>query len=129
MPAIRDERFDIVKCIAMFFVVFGHVLTQLDLPMLGIVYFTHMPVFFFVSGFFHYGSLSRHDMGTLLIGKGKPLLMPYVCWSVVAFLTNALMMLLRGGYLLRRSSRCLYEPSLRGNPCGSSSYCSTARFC
>lgn len=52
MPAIRDERFDIVKCIAMFFVVFGHVLTQLDLPMLGIVYFTHMPVFFFVSGFF-----------------------------------------------------------------------------
>jgi len=59
---VRNNTFDIVKAIALLGVVLGHVLSnyEIETKLIWIIYFTRMPLFFFVSGFFLERSVSRY---------------------------------------------------------------------
>lgn len=86
----RDSSLDTLKCILIFFVVFGHVLEEVSVTgFLGtvraMIYCFHMPVFVFLSGYF---SKSAKHMATGVI---KGCLIPF-------FLYNTVFCLLVGKY-------------------------------
>ncbi len=86
----RNKTFDIMKAIAIFFVVLGHICACYNIQgnIIVITYFTRMPLFFFVSGYFLEKSISKYSMKVLLKKKFVSLVIPYLIWSGIAFLTN-----------------------------------------
>lgn len=94
----RNEILDSVKGIAIFLVVSGHLLPEgADLAG-ALITVCHMPVFFFVSGFFFQNSFEKHNGMTFLAKKVKTLLIPYLCWSTVSLLVNSLPYLQNGDW-------------------------------
>jgi fucose 4-O-acetylase-like acetyltransferase len=87
----RQIEFDIAKGIAIYLVVLGHVLNQvagLDVPLIS---FCHMPVFFFISGYFLSHSISStDDFSSIVRKKAKSLLIPYLSWSAISLLANSI---------------------------------------
>ncbi|MBQ9983284.1 MAG: acyltransferase family protein [Lachnospiraceae bacterium] len=92
----RSKTFDIMKAIAIFFVVLGHVCASYNIQdgIIAITYFTRMPLFFFVSGYFLEKSISKYSTKSLLKKKFVSLVLPYFIWSAVAFLVNVGMALI-----------------------------------
>ena len=88
MATERDKLFDVSKGIAILLVVVGHIITAQ-----GIVFFSisacHMPLFFFVSGFFFEKSITKYEEKTVIIKKTKTLLIPFISWSIIAFIINS----------------------------------------
>lgn len=89
MGKLRLHHFDILKGIAIFMVVMGHVLTMCIRDIDSAVLFkvlekTHMPIFFFISGYFTYKIL---DSGKLampnFIVRAKQLLIPFFVVSTL----------------------------------------------
>lgn len=90
----RRKEIDIYKAIAIIMVVYDHVVFNSLGVYTGFVCFVHMPIFYFVSGFFMYNELSRYSEKELLIKKCRRLLVPYFAWSLISFLANALLLFL-----------------------------------
>ena len=84
---------DYAKAIGIILVVYGHVARGLynagvEVPKEfyeladSIVYSFHMPLFFFLSGVFFIGSLSRRGAAKLVSSKIDTIVYPYIIWSV-----------------------------------------------
>ena len=56
-----------------------------------VIAFCHMPVFFFCSGYFLQHSLNKHSIRELMGDKVRKLVVPYICWSFIAFSANMLL--------------------------------------
>lgn len=77
----RDITLDYMKCIAIFMVVFGHVIscTDVELPILrNVIYSIHMPIFFFVSGYLVNKKLISYKDVLLFLQKKIRILIPFV---------------------------------------------------
>lgn len=88
----RLEYIDYAKCIAIFFVVAGHVIQSFfvrstDDPLFKFIYSFHMPLFFFLSGYVT--QLTTWEKGfskgvqSFLLRKVETLLMPFLVWSLI----------------------------------------------
>lgn len=90
----RAEWVDHAKAIGILLVVYGHTargVQSADMAMDdslftlvdSVIYSFHMPLFFFLSGLFLYGSLQKRGATGTLLGKLDTVLYPYVLWSLL----------------------------------------------
>lgn len=90
----REEWGDIAKGIGIVLVVLGHVLRGVAAAGMGtassgfvaldrMVYSFHMPLFFFVAGWFCAISLARNNPGAVVRKRIGTVVWPYVLWSVL----------------------------------------------
>lgn len=89
---MRDEKWDITKAIAIYLVVLGHLLALFGVTS-NIINFSHMPIFFFISGYFLNHSLTKYNFFEVIKKKAKTLLIPYLAWSFISFLANVVLMI------------------------------------
>jgi fucose 4-O-acetylase-like acetyltransferase len=85
----RIEYIDLLKCYAIFCVLWGHAIQYLkagadflDNPVNAFILSFHMPLFFMISGFFFQSSL-KLNLKDFLIKKSVQLLLPCLVWSVL----------------------------------------------
>lgn len=82
MKQDRQRYLDVLRGIAIFLVVFGHIV---HIPMMMVyIYGFHMPLFFFLSGFF----LKREkmlDLGSFAMSKVKSVVVPFVILYLATF--------------------------------------------
>jgi fucose 4-O-acetylase-like acetyltransferase len=90
----RVEFIDSLKGLAIFFVLWGHSVQYLNNgtdafknPIFEFIYSFHMPLFFFISGFFFKSSL-KLNFKTFFLNKGLQLLLPCFVWSILFFIFN-----------------------------------------
>ncbi len=86
---------DILKSLAVFLVILGHVSSTYDSreyssPLALWIYSFHMPLFMMLSGMFFKYSL-RKDFKTLLIDKSRLLLLPLLSWGIINFIIETLL--------------------------------------
>lgn len=97
----RNAAFDIAKCFAMYLVVLGHLIAdRMDDPAY-VINLLHLPVLFFISGFFCVSSVENRSAGELLKRKSVTLLVPFLIWSGISLAANCALMLLQGEFSLR----------------------------
>lgn len=74
----RIEWIDTAKGIGLLFVILGH----LSIPYLStVIYFFHMPLFFFLSGYVYSGG--KYSCKDYVLRKGKSLLIPYCTYGLI----------------------------------------------
>lgn len=82
----RNEYIDITKGIAIFLVVWGHVL-KYTLPLgeglYNLIYAFHMPVFFCISGYFVNKTFQRESAINFLKKKSYMILLPFIVWGTI----------------------------------------------
>lgn len=88
MTKQRLHHFDVIKGIAILMVVMGHVLImcihQIDRAFIfKLIGETHMPLFFFISGYFSYKVVGEKIALPNLWGRFKQLIIPFVCVSAL----------------------------------------------
>lgn len=102
----RDELIDVAKGIAIFLVVWGHIIqytlapTGADFfqyPLFEIIYSFHMPLFMFVSGYLTTYSIERGSLKENLVNKINGILIPYVLWSFIITLVMTFIGFLKNG--------------------------------
>lgn len=85
----RDDRIDIIKGLAIFCVVLGHIpfIRGSEDELLNIVIYSfHMPCFFLVSGYVSYPSMCNITSYMKFIKiKGRQLLIPFISFSSIVF--------------------------------------------
>ena len=80
----REYWLDALKGLAMIFVIAGH--SGLPMQVSNVIYFFHMPLFFFISG---YLEKSKNDpFKTVLIKRGKRLIYPYFVYGSMIVIYN-----------------------------------------
>ncbi|MGH1374967.1 MAG: acyltransferase family protein [Alphaproteobacteria bacterium] len=90
----REYWVDYAKAIGIVLVVYGHVARGLygaDLVISNniyalldsVVYSFHMPLFFFLSGLFFYGSFLKKGCGSFVLSKVDTVVYPYLIWSIM----------------------------------------------
>lgn len=84
------------KAIAIFMVVYGHLYYRLTGNSTVLISFCHMPVFFFISGYFLEKSVEKYTFREILFKKTKGLLVPYLVWSMISLAVNCTMKFLQG---------------------------------
>lgn len=113
---MRKDGFDIVKAIAIWMVVIGHLYDSIsdNDSVIIFIQFSHMPIFFFISGYFLWGSAQKYSLLEICLKKTKSLLVPYFVWSIVSFLANSVLIFVRdtGGYLEEFIGIMLYSRSV-----------------
>ena len=92
----RSILLDIVKYLAAVLVIYGHVLvyseSRFDQAMSFIVNISHMPVFFFVSGYFFVSEIQKYPATELIRKKTFRLVLPYLLWSSLALCMNIVLL-------------------------------------
>ncbi len=89
MGKLRLHHFDMLKGLAIFMVVMGHVLTMCIRDIDNAVVFkfverTHMPIFFFISGYFSYKLLENGKLAVPgIMARVKQLLIPFFVVSLL----------------------------------------------
>lgn len=76
----RDLNFDILKCFAIWLMVLGHSNFNSE-PAITMIYAFHMPIFFFISGFF----FKKRSFDVNLKKDLKSLIQPYFIASMMSF--------------------------------------------
>lgn len=97
--AKRNNKIDFLKGLAIFLVVWGHVIQydnngKFDFflnPIFIFIYTFHMPLFMFISGFLFLYSLSNKRCSEVIIKKIKQLVVPIVAWSTVYYVLTHLL--------------------------------------
>lgn len=94
----RNKKIDIIKCIAIFLVVYGHsiqygsgeeVLKNGDFffnTLFKVIYSFHMPLFMLIGGYLFYFSLNKHNTREIIKSRISTLFIPICIWSVVSFI-------------------------------------------
>ena len=83
MTKVRLHHFDILKGLAIFMVIMGHVITMCIRDIDSAVLFKfvekmHMPIFFFISGYFSYKVLENGNLAIPKLGvRVKQLHIPF----------------------------------------------------
>ncbi len=85
---------DVLKSLAVFLVILGHVSSTYDSrgyssPLALWIYSFHMPLFMMLSGMFFKYSLKK-DFKSLLIDKSRLLLLPLLSWGLMNFVIEVL---------------------------------------
>ena len=77
----RDNTFDIMKCIGIYAIIIGHLITTGR----HIVFTFHVPLFFIISGYFYH----RKKNKTAVIQDIRRLVLPYAstCLLIIAYYT------------------------------------------
>lgn len=75
------SEFNVLKGIGIFLVVLGHA-GSLNESVVNVIFSFHMPLFFFVSGFF----FKETTLKEFFVKKGKRILVPYIAFSFLSFL-------------------------------------------
>lgn len=101
MKSQRSAAFDVAKGIAMYLVVLGHLIADRTADPAYLINFLHLPVLFFISGFFSVSSVEKRTAGELLKRKAVALLIPFLIWSGISLGANSALMILRGGFTLQ----------------------------
>lgn len=96
MGRIREQRYDIAKALAIYLVVYGHLLNSMADDPTILITFCHMPLFFYISGYFFQRSTLRYSLLKCINRRIKSLLLPYLIWSGVSWIANACMIYLKG---------------------------------
>lgn len=82
----RNEYIDIAKGIAIFLVVWGHVI-KYTLPtgndIYNLIYSFHMPVFFCISGYFANNTFLRESAIVFFLKKSYTILLPFIVWGTL----------------------------------------------
>lgn len=100
----RTDWVDCAKAVGIILVVYGHVARGLfnagiKVPVAfyhladSVIYSFHMPLFFFISGLFFYGSFLKKGGRDFMLGKVDSVAYPYFIWSIIqglfeVFLSN-----------------------------------------
>lgn len=79
----RNKSMDIAKAIGIILVVIGHS----DSPLTSFVYLFHMPLFFFISGYFYKDEYSDKPLN-LIIKRLKTLYVPFVAYEILFLLLH-----------------------------------------
>ncbi|OIK06278.1 hypothetical protein BIV60_27360 [Bacillus sp. MUM 116] len=88
----RIEWLDIGKGLGMLLVMLGH--TNIPSPIKTYIYTFHMPLFFFLSGYlFNFNKFP--NIKTFVLKRTKTLILPYLCFSFVAYLWFIFLFILR----------------------------------
>lgn len=74
----------------MILVVFGHLYGDYDNFLSYLIGSIHMPLFYFLSGYFFYYEASKYNTQVIISKKIKRLLFPYVIWSGISYTFNIL---------------------------------------
>ena len=96
---------DALKGWAIFLVLWGHSIQYLkddydffNNPIFSFIYSFHMPLFFFISGFFFHSSL-KLNLKYFLVKKTSQLLLPCLSWAVIYVFMTCLIAMVKGhGY-------------------------------
>lgn len=94
----RRSEFDIAKAIAVYLVVVGHIRNNVQYDVGGGIWFFHMPVFFFISGYFAEKSLDKYSMQEFYKKKVMTLLVPYLLWSFISLLLNSFLSIVNNSF-------------------------------
>lgn len=97
MRTNRNKTIDIAKGLAIYLVVLGHLQLQDVNTTIILIAASHMPIFFFISGLFFEKSFQKYTTKEYILNKTKTLLVPYLVWSMVAFVVNAVLSVTQGG--------------------------------
>lgn len=81
MGKIIFNEFNILKGIGIFLVILGHA-GSVNGNIINVIFSFHMPLFFFISGFF----FKETTLKDFLVKKGKRILIPYALFSFLSFL-------------------------------------------
>lgn len=76
----RIDQMDILKALAIIAVVIGH--SGSPSPIYNFIYLYHMPLFFFISGYFYKNEYSN-DISLLIKKRIKSLYIPFVAYEVL----------------------------------------------
>ncbi len=76
----KDNRFSTVKAIGIILMVIGH--SGCPDYLHRLIYYFHMPLFFFCSGFFYVKPITFNDCAVAIRKKIKGLYFPYLKWSL-----------------------------------------------
>lgn len=94
----RDSKIDIVKGIAIYLVVLGHLLNSKDEILNILITACHMPVFFYISGYLFSHSYYKYGSRKFINKKVSSLLVPYFFWSCISLIANVSTKIPGGGY-------------------------------
>lgn len=86
----RNKKFSILLCLGIIFVVIGHVGGLDILNDWFPIYSFHIPLFFFISGYFYKEDLNK-SITELVIRKIKKFIYPYFLWNFLYYFINILM--------------------------------------
>jgi len=86
----REVYMDVARALAMFLVVFGHIIVYNDVrgysaPSAQMIYSFHTALFMFVSVWF-FPNILRKDWKTVIKEKTCQLLLPYLGWSIICLM-------------------------------------------
>ena len=94
--AVRDSRVDVLRGLAILLVVAGHanrgviedhLPSIIDLNILDwFIYAVHMPVFFYLGGYFTYESISKRRATVFVRSRLSNIVYPYLIWSLIYFI-------------------------------------------
>ena len=97
----RDQSIDVLRGLAIILVVAGHanrgaideklsysrLLNLIDY----VIYSVHMPVFFYLSGYFCFASLNKRETLTFFRSRMRVIVRPYIIWSVITVAAGVVM--------------------------------------
>lgn len=96
IKATRDKSIDLLRGIAIFLVLWGHVIQYMSLNAIDFyedivfrfIYGFHMGLFMFISGYLFYNSNHKYTLFSFIIKMFKTVLYPIILWNSVLFLIN-----------------------------------------
>lgn len=83
-PTTRNQTMDFLKGIGIIYVVLGHTLVN---PMHNFIYLFHMPLFYFISGYFYKDDYS-YKPKQLIISRIKTLYIPFLKYELIFLLMH-----------------------------------------
>lgn len=97
----RNQSIDILRGIAIILVVAGHANRGVIAEGLSdhsgfrffdyAIYSVHMPIFFYLSGYFCFFSLKKQQASTFVRSRIRVIVRPYIIWSVITFVAGMVM--------------------------------------
>lgn len=93
----RNIYIDIAKCIAIYLVVIGHILSQVANKDVTLITFCHIPCFFLISGFLLRHTIVHYKNKYIFQKKISTLLIPYLFWSAISCFVNVVLLKFQGG--------------------------------
>lgn len=79
----RKDEFDIAKALGIFCVILGHMPSVVPESIRIWIYSFHMPLFYFIAGYFSKDIKDMSEIAVFIKGKWKVLMIPYVFYSSI----------------------------------------------
>lgn len=125
LSKFKERQFlpDLVKCVAIINVVWGHAIQYwhgVDYDFWNdlffkLIYGFHMPLFALISGYLFSFSMQKCPLGKMIVKKGRQLILPCISWGVLMAMLSILMDMLSGrrvtGLFIFKEivSQCVYD--------------------